>query len=496
MLSFVIRLCGRGLMLFFFLFMGGCDTKEVPPKISKPFEGQTITLIVPQLHARLIRGPIQDEAPLFEEKTGARVRILTPSWDETIQKIDESIAQGSREFDIYVVIAMWNGTLLGNNLIEPIPEAIKQQIEWNDVLPIYRDTVLSWGGVAYGLPYDGDCINLYYRKDIFDNLEFQAKFEAKYGYALSAPQTWKAFRDVAEFFNGWDWDGDGKVEHGFAGLRVQGDISMLQFFATAAAYAKHPSDKAYYFDPETMKPRINNPGFLKALEEYIALTRFGPAGMASFAGHDVRDNFVSGEVAMALDWADMGVHAVDSPVSIVKDKVGYAPIPASSEVYNAKTKSWEHMPNSVASISGNWMFLVNKNSKHKELAFAFASHMTSAEVTKPLTATSGVAVNPSRYSHFKDPSSWNKSGFSTESAKAYLDTITSSLANTNVQYDITIAGAARYYQVADAYVYQALIGAMKPQEALDVIAKEWDKITDEIGRDKQIASYKAALNLQ
>ena len=474
----------------------GCDSKETPAKTQKPFEGQTITLIVPQLHARLIRGPIQDEAPLFEAKTGARVRVLTPSWDETIRKIDESIAQGSTEFDIYVVIAMWNGTLLGNNLIEPIPEKIKQNINWDDVLPIYRDTVLSWGGVAYGLPYDGDCINLYYRKDIFAQPENKTRFEQKYGYPLSPPQTWKAFRDVAEFFNGWDWDGDGKTEHGFAGLRVQGDISMLQFFATAASYAKHPDDKAYYFDPETMKPRINNPGFLRALEEYISLTRFGPEGMASFAGHDVRDNFVSGEVAMALDWADMGVHAVDSPVSIVKDKVGYAQIPAGTHVYNAQTKAWEERINSVASISGNWMFLVNKNSKHKDLAFAFAAHMTSAEVTKPLTATSGVAVNPSRYSHFQDPASWNKSGFSTDSAKEYLETITTSLANKNVQYDITIAGAARYYQVADKYVYQALIGALKPQVALDTIAKEWEAITDEIGREKQIASYKAALNLK
>lgn len=102
--------------------------------------------------------------------------------------------------------------------------------------------------------------------------------------------------------------------------------------------------------------------------------------------------------------------------------------------------------------------------------------MTSAEVTKPLTATSGVAVNPSRYSHFQDPASWNKSGFSTEAAKEYLETITTSLANKNVQYDITIAGAARYYQVADKYVYQALIGKLKPQVALDTIAKEWKSL--------------------
>lgn len=480
----------------FLILLSGCEQKESKKVNKKPFEGQTITLIVPQLHARLIRGPIQDEAPLFEEKTGAKVRILTPSWDETIRKIDESISQGSKEFDIYVVTAMWNGTLLGNHLIEPIPEKIKQQINWEDVLPIYRNTVLSWDGVAYGLPYDGDCINLYYRKDIFENPEYQARFEKTYGYPLAPPQTWTEFADIAAFFNNWDWDNDGQKEYGFAGMRVQGDISMLQFFAIAAAYAKYPEDKAYYFDPDTMKPRINNPGFLRALKEYISLTQFGPPGMASFAGHDVRDNFVSGEVAMALDWADMGVHAVDSPVSIVKDKVGYAQIPGSNDVYNSMTHAWEKRHNLASSISGNWMFLINKNSQHKDLAFAFSAHMTSAELTKKLTATSGVAVNPSRYSHFKDPETWNQSGFSTQSAKAYLDTITTALANPNVEYDITIAGAARYYQIADTYIYKALSKQLSPQEALDIIATEWDKITDDMGREKQISSYKATLNLR
>ena len=177
----------------------GCDQKEETTTSKKPFENQTITLIVPQLHARLIRGPIQDEAPLFEAKTGAKVRVLTPSWDETIRRIDESIAHGGKEFDIYVVISMWNGTLLGNNLIEPIPEAIKKQIDWDDVLPIYRNTVLSWNGVAYGFPYDGDCINLYYRKDIFENPSYKEKFKAQYGYDLAAPETWDTLRDIAFF---------------------------------------------------------------------------------------------------------------------------------------------------------------------------------------------------------------------------------------------------------------------------------------------------------
>lgn len=479
------------------LFFSGCQNQDKTNselKLEKPFQGQSIILIVPTLEARLIRGPILDEVEAFEKKTGGKVRVVTPSWNETIEKIDQSLTDPNLNYDIFVVISMWNGTLLGNNHIEPIPESIKKQIEWDDILPIYRNTVLSWNGKAYGLPYDGDCINLYYRKDLFEDPKNRTAFQNRYGYPLAPPKTWKAFRDTAEFFNGWDWDHDGKIEYGMAGLRVKNDISMLQFFAQAAAYAKHPDDKAYYFDPETMKPRINNPAFVKALEDYIEFMQFGPPGMASFAGHDVRNAFASGEVAMAMDWADMGIFAANSPVSIIKEHVGYAQIPGSNTVYNAKKSRWDKRTNNVSSISGNWMFLVNKESKHKELAFAFAAHMTSKEMTKKLTATNGTAVNPSRYSHFEDPASWNSAGFSTPSAKAYLDEITVSLKNPNVVYDITIPGAGEYYQAIDEYAYKALKGEMNPQEAMNKASEKWEKITDRIGRKKQISFYKSSLN--
>lgn len=487
-----------GLAVITLAMLAACGEKpvEAPSKpISRPFEGQSISVIVPKLDARLIRGPILDEVESFEARTGAKVRVLTPGWNETIEKIDQSLKSPEANFDIYVAISMWSGTLLGGNHIEPVPEAIKTKLDWDDVLPIYRNTVLSWNKVAYGMPYDGDCINLYYRRDLFANPEYQARFKKKYKYDLAPPATWKEYRDIAEFFTGWDWSGDGKADYGIAGSRVVGDISMLQFFAQAAAHAKHPDDPAYYFDPETLKPRINNPGFARALAIWIDTIKFGPPGMANFAGHDVRNSFVSGQTAMAIDWADMGVHAVNSPVSVIKDKIGYGQIPGSSEVFNATTGRWDKRPNQVSSISGNWTFFVSKASKHKALAFEFASHMTSKELTKKFTALSGTAINPSRRSHFADPASWNQSGFSTESAKAYLDEITTSLSNPNVVYDITIPGAGEYYKVFDDYVHQALSGELKPQKALDQAAAEWEKITDRLGREKQISYYKASLNL-
>ena len=42
---------------------------------------------------------------------------------------------------------------------------------------------------------------------------------------------------------------------------------------------------------------------------------------------------------------------------------------------------------------------------------------------------------------------------------------------------------------------KALAGQTTPQAALDAMAKEWNRLTDEFGRAKQLAAYRAAMGL-
>jgi len=489
------------ILAFCLLFFIGCEDKTETKNIEKdmkPYAGKTIMVIVPTLHANLVRGPILKEAKEFEKQTGAKIRVVTPSWSETINSIKNSVEPNSNiVYDIYTVIGLWNGTLLSSGkIIEKVPSWVKEKIDWEDVLPIYKNNILTWGNETYGLPYDGDNISLYYRKDIFSNKSYQKKFLKEFGYKLDVPKTWKEYIDISKFFNGWDWDGDGEIEHGNAGLRVKGDVSLLQFFAFAGAYAKHPNNKGYYFDPKTMKANISNPAFIKALQQYIELIKYGPLGMRNFAGHDVRDAFVKGEVALAIDWADLGTYAANSPYSVVKNSIGFATLPGAKKVYNYKTKQWEDIYNAPSSISGNWMMFVNKNSKNKKLAFEFASFMTSKDMTKKYIIDPGSAVNPSRYSHFKDPKSWQKAGFSLEMANNYLGVIKKSLTNKNVVTDIMIPGGEEYYSVLDGLVYDAIEGKLTPTQALETAAKKWDEITLKLGIEKQKQYYKDSINLR
>lgn len=481
------------LLLFTLIFIfTACDNKHTE-KIKK--QDNTIYVMVPNFN-KAISGPIKIEAKEFGSKTNSRVRVVTPSWDEVPKKIKESLNDKNINYDLFVVFASWGGALLQDN-IEPIPENIKKMIDWDDILPIYKNNILSWNKKDYFLPYDGDCVNLYYRKDILANKDYKRKFKEEFGYKLDVPKTWSEYKDIASFFDRWDWDDDGEIDFGFAGSRVKGYGTTLLFLTKAAAYAKYPEDKAYYFDINTMKAKINSPGFVRALEEYIDIMKYAPWQTISFAPEQVRQSFITGKVVLAIDWANIGAMSQNSKESLVKGKVGVAKLPGSNEVYNTVKNKWENRYNAPSSIVGNWVLVVNKNSKNKELAYKFASYMTSKETTNRYVVKGWSGVNPSRFSHLKlntNLHKWEENGFDKEFAKKYLNTIKESISTQNTIMDIRIPGANLYYKSLENNLDKAIKKRLSPKEALDATAKEWDEITAKLGVEKQLKYYKESIN--
>ncbi len=486
-INLIILIC----ISFLFLACQDKDNNNISSK--KKYENQIITIITPNFDKK-ITGPIKKEAKKFEEETGATLRIVYPSWDDMVPMIKESLDDDRINYDIFVVFSSWGGSILSKDNAQEIPDWVKRKIDWDDVLPIYKEYVLSWNKKDFFLPYDGDCVNLYYRKDILSNKIYKQKFKKEFGYELSVPKTWKEFNDISKFFNDWDWDDDGEIEYGFAGSRRKGYGTILLFFTQAAAYAKYPNDKEFYFDKD-MNPKINNPAFVKALDEYIAIMKYAPKQINNFSPAEVRQSFIAGEVVLAIDWADLGTMAQNSKESLVKDKVGFATLPGSNQVYNSKTSKWENIYNSPSSISGNWVFVVNKKTKNKQLAFDFASYMSSKEMTTKLITKGSSGINPSRYSHLTNNfEQWKENGFSKQLAKEYLNTISNELSNKNVLIDIRIPGADMYYSSFDKYINKAIKGELSSKEALDLTAKEWNEITQKLGLEKQKKFYKESIN--
>lgn len=101
------------------LLMAGCEDNRAPAAL--PYAGQSIMVIAPKLRAGLISGPIVEEARKFGAQTGARIRVVTPGWHETIENIQQSFQDPKLHYDVYVITTSWSGPLFANGAIAEIP---------------------------------------------------------------------------------------------------------------------------------------------------------------------------------------------------------------------------------------------------------------------------------------------------------------------------------------------------------------------------------------
>ena len=119
--------------------------------------------------------------------------------------------------------------------------------------------------------------------------------------------------------------------------------------------------------------------------------------------------------------------------------------------------------------------------------------MAQPEMVKKLAVSPDTGINPSRYSQFTDIDLWLNAGFDREGAEDYLAAVKDSINHPNAVLDLRIRGSAEYLNVLDVEVSRALAGEISSQEALDNVAAGWDEITDRLGRDEQLAQYRAAV---
>ncbi|GGF93561.1 ABC transporter substrate-binding protein [Paenibacillus abyssi] len=432
---------------------------------------------------------IKDE---WEARTGATMNIIEIPFGSLYEKLVTSFATGTNSYDVVVYPSNWLSDFVEGNYIQDLEPFMAEKNNWDDIIPAFAN-MQKFDGKRYAVPIDGDSIIMYYRKDALENEEYKKQFEDKYGYPLAPPTTWAEYRDVAEFFNGWDWDNDGQMNYGALEALAPKNVDGYIYITRAASYAAHPDAKGYlFFDPETMEPQVNNPAFVKALEEWVEIKKFGPPNMVNYGGGEVRGNYVAGQSALAIDWADIGIMAQDPDKSKIKDKIGFALAPGSKEIYNAKTKAWDQQDQvsyaPYLAFSG-FTTSITTSASNPELAFDLINSLDTDENALAGVTTPGTARNPYRGKHLEDPAAWENSPTNFFEPKGYLDTIKESYTHPNVQIDLRVLKAGSYLDALGVGIQQALAGEKSSQDALDAVAKEWNRLNEEIGVDNQKKFY-------
>ena len=337
---------------------------------AKDYSGHEITVLT---HAVPVMGePVALHSKQFEELTGGTVNVVHAPFGELYQKVMIPFQTGQHVYDIVYGGSYWIADWAPH--LAPVPQWILDTDEMKDVTPSYQG-VASWNGQRLQFTFDGDRNYFKYILPPFEDAENQAKFKAEYGRDLAVPTTWEEYAEVATFFSGWDWDGDGNLEYGSTEIVKRDDVAFANFITRVASYAKNPNvTGGFWFDLETMTPQINNPGFVKGLEMWMDALRYMPPGGINFGIGDEIFSWGGGESLMSVTWDDAFIQAMqpDSPIRN-KIRVGtqYGPSMGSHKVWNRVSGQWDEFetPSVAPYVTWGWGAGVSKHGEEQDMAF-------------------------------------------------------------------------------------------------------------------------------
>ncbi len=438
-----------------------------------------------------IASALQAAAEGWNKKTCGEVKVVEFPWSELYPKIVTTLTAGDDAFDVIAFAPAWAPDF--TPYLSEMPASYQQGEDWEDIAPVYRESLMVWNGKVLSQTMDGDVHTYTYRIDLFEDEANKTGFKEKYGYELAIPTNWSQYLDIAEYFQD-------NVEGvwGTAEAFRRGGQQFWFMFSHAAAYTNHPDlPGSMFFDPDTMDAQINNPGWVRGLEEYIRASKLAPPSALNFSFGEVNAAFAGGQVAQSIGWGDTGVIAADPEQSKVAGSVGSAVLPSSDEVYNYKTGEWDKFDDILDTsfmAFGGWQAAVPAMSEKQEAAWDFISYLTSPEVSGVATVTGGTGVNPYRLSHTTNLERWS-SIFSEREAQEYLGAQQASVTADNVALDMRLPAYFSYTEILEIELSKALSGDVTPQEALDTVAEEWNELTDDLGREEQLAAYRASMGL-
>ncbi|MEW9806522.1 extracellular solute-binding protein [Mesorhizobium sp. ZMM04-5] len=443
------------------------------------------------LHNFLFRGFLKP----WEAYTGAKINWIDLAQADYNARLQQSIATGTVDFDIIEMGAPFEGDTASKGLLDEMPDWVATQIEADDLVGYLKPPVGTWDGKSYRITIDGDCHTFAYRKDYFGDGSITGMAEV--------PKFWDDVNAASIAVKGKTDPLTGLPAYGFLDpLKGWGGFGFYFLEDRASAYAKHPDDKAWLFDPDTMKPRVNNPAFVQAIQDVMDLIAAGaypPDQINADPGTTAFQQFLAGTGAALTWWGDVGSNARTSDTSVVGDVVGFSINPGAKKVYNSKTSAWEEKENFAPNMAyiGWGVYVtsrVSSDEKKRKAAWSAAAHLGGKDLSL-WTAAYPSGFQPYRQSHF-NYDEWEAAGYDRAFIEDYLGSNADSYNHPNAAIEPRIPGIFQYYSVAEDELAKGFAGQYKSaQETADAIAAAWEKITDQIGRESQIKLYKASLGM-
>jgi multiple sugar transport system substrate-binding protein len=482
-----------------------------------PFEGVEISVTVNSSGPKGgISGPLHAFRPVWEELSGGTLNIVELPFGEHYTKMMLDLRNGTGEYDGFMVGAFWYGDIAPAGYGFPIDDlmASGEYPQWTyDSMPPALKTLHQWGGESYGVLNDADGQVLYYRSDVLNDPEHQEAFAAEYGYDMPVPpKTWQQLLDIARYFNGKNWDdNDADPDSGMVLHLKVGEQGHYHFQSLSSSFAITPGEKVdqyhnvYWFDPTDMKPLINSPGHVKALEFLQELHQTGPSAQVGWSLGEAWDYFLRGKSVFVFSWGDVGALCQDEARSKIKGACAASILPASEEYYDHETGEFVQVddPQPIGNTTGgSWHGVISNFSANPEAVYSLLSLMAVKSVSLWNAQHGWTGVDPGYSYQFLEPNGeatvedYVKAGWDPEDVKTYTQAYYDNFYAPTMLTYLRIPGTFEYWDILDKNLSTAMAGGMSAKEALDATAAAWEQVTDRIGRDSQLRDYQDAIGYE
>jgi multiple sugar transport system substrate-binding protein len=390
---------------------------------------------------------IQDLLPEFKSATGIDVEIEAISYIDMHSKLVPQLSSPSGSYDAIVVDFYWVAEFTQAGWLMPLDDLIKKDnVDISVYLPTLMSLVGKVGDTTYMLPFYNYSMGIIYRKDLLEDPKNKADFKAKYGSELALPKTWDDYARQVEFFSR-DENGDGKPDfYGTINQGQRGDCICMQWSNYLYAQGGQYHDAKW-------KATFNDEAGVKAVEAYKNdIAKHGPTGAESFCFDEASNVFAQGK-AYSLVTFNILLSGFNDPSS--SQVVGKADI----------------APNPGGGLNGGWGWAIPNSSPDKDAAWTFIKWVESKDIVKKRTLAGGA---PTQGWVFDDPEVLAK--------RPEMPRLKELVAT--AQEFPTFTYTVEFVEVLGRELNLAVTGQKDAKEALDLAAKEFDKLAQKAGLQK------------
>ncbi|MCC7346297.1 MAG: extracellular solute-binding protein [Variibacter sp.] len=407
----------------------------------------------------------------WEKLTGVKIESIPLGYTDIPAKVMAEAVAKTGVYDIFNDFPYTIPDAVGAGVLAPLDAWIaKGKPDYAGIAPAFLGQQ-AYRGKQYAMTLDGDHLMLVLRKDLVENPQARAEYQQRFGKALGCPETMKEWEQQAAFFH----TEKGKTRWGIT--FDQPLYGAMGYRAINFSYRHFPAYLGALAFDKDMKPQIDTPNGIRAIKEFVSIVKYMPTDIQGWNTAQIYPFWGSGQVYSVMSFPSIVGFGEKNPSS----KVATKQLPCLVPQVEVNGKLARRIPQAAGTS-----YMVNKYSKHPELAYYFMQWLASPEVGDRAVADAEGFWDPFRESQRNNAKIVDKYG-----SKEFLNTTLDAV--NQVVSLLWIQGNYEYFKILDNQLADVMSGNITAEEAAKRIAKGWDGVTEDVGRKEQIEAWRAGV---